>query len=431
MLKKFSKLFKFLFFISLVFNSVEATRNVSKFFPFLEKPSDYITKRQSNISPSVFLISSSSALGSTGGTIGIPRLYGAYDLKYVIDSIVANGNPSYNPFSGEPGYVNWNTKNIDFAVDGKIKGKGISFGLEKNLFGTDFSIGAFIPLMHVNTSIRYAFQPSNYVNSIQSATQQEVDMLNRVRRSVHSELELKGDDWSKFGLGDVDAYIKWGRLFDHVLKMKSVDFEFRLGMLIPTGEEFDRDYPSSKSFMGDGHWGAYADFVSEFELKQNWKLGFISGLVKQFKETKDIRIPVYKEPSLFSAIHGNIEVDPGVTYKLCPYFTLENITDGVHFHLRTNMVRHKRDTLTDKRSNKTVSSYLESSQSDIDEVRSEKSNLSRWKYTYLTLQATYDSAEAMKDWKFSPTFYLIYDYPFGGRHVAKTHQVSLCAELHF
>ena len=74
------------------------------------------------------------------------------------------------------------------------------------------------------------------------------------------------------------------------------------------------------------------------------------------------------------------------------------------------MVRHKRDTWTDKRADKTVTSYLESTQSDIDDVRSEKSNLSRWKYTYLTLQAIYDSVEAIKDWKFTPTFYLTYDY---------------------
>ena len=111
---------------------------------------------------------------------------------------------------------------------------------------------------------------------------------------------------------------------------------------------------------------------------------------------------------------------------------MENVTDGVHFQLRANMVRHRWDTYTDKRANKSVLSYLEqTSLSDIESIRNEKNRLSRWKYTYMTLQATYDSKEAMKDWKFTPTFHLIYDYPFGGRNVAKTHQVSLSAELHF
>ena len=415
--------------------SVQATRNVSKYFPFLEKPADYVTKKKSNVSPALFLISSSSALKQNGGTIGIPELHGSYNLKDIIEGVntvkIAAGQSSYNPFSSEPGYVNWNTKDIYFRADGKIKGKGISLGLEKNLFGTGFSVGAFASLMHINTSIRFYFSPSNLATSIQNVTQQEVDMLDRVRRSVHTELRLKGDDWSKFGIGDVDAYVKWGHLFDHVMKMKSIDMNIRFGALIPTGDKADKDYSSSKPFMGNEHWGAYADLVTEFELKQNWKLGFMAGLCKQFEKTYDMRIPIYKEPLLFSAIHGNVEVDPGLTYKLCPYFTLENITDGVHFHLRTNMVRHKRDNWIDKRSNKDVLSYLESTRSDIESVRSEKSNLSRWKYTYLTLQAIYDSVDAMKNWKFTPTFYLTYDYPFGGRNVAKTHQVSLCAELHF
>lgn len=418
-----------LVFVAFSATSIIPLHNTSRYFPFLEKPEEYITKGRSYICPSLFFTSAATAFKSGGGNRGIPELWGKYDLRDVIASINATRSEAYNPFTLEPGYVDWNSKAIKFFVDGKIKSQGLILDVEQNLFKSDFSLGFLLPVMHVNTLLRFTFDRENSNSTVSNnITSQEIDMLDRIRRSVHQELGLQGNDWSKSGIGDIDLHLKWRQFFDHALKMTSIDLNLQVGLLCPTGTKSHNDYPSSVPFMGNGHWGTYFDLVTEFELKQNWKLGFMGGLAYQFKKKHNVRIPYLGESALFSAIVGDIEVDPGLTFKVSPYFTLENMMDGLNFQLRYAFLKHSADTLQDKRADKTVPSYL--SAEGADGIRSEKRNLSERTSHYLTMQVIYDSREAMKNWSLYPTFYLVYDYPLSGKNISKTHQLTCGVELH-
>jgi len=409
------------------------SRSNNRYFPFLERPGEYVTAKKSFFYPSIFITNASTAFKAIGGNTGIPELWGTYDLKEVIQGLevvkAASGIANYNPFINEIGYDDWNSKELRFRVDGKIKSRGLALALNQNFFKSNFSCGCFLPIMKVNTSLRFTFNPEISHADTKEITQPELEMLDRVRRSVHSDLCLQGADWSKTGFGDLDLFFKWRSAWDHKLKMKTIDTNIRAGILVPTGSLSHKDYPSSVSFMGDGHWGIYLDSATEFELKQNWKLGLIAGFVYQFANTRDRRISYCAEPPMFSALSGNIEIDPGNTIKISPYFTLENLMDGLNFQIRYTYLRHSPDVWTDKRDDKAVESYLELDIPNIERTRSARRWLSRWEIDYVTLQVVYDSVEGMKHWTWEPKIYAILDYAFSGKGAAKTHQFTLGVEL--
>jgi hypothetical protein len=433
----FSSKLKIGFLFSLIFVSpIFAARNASRYLPFLERPEEYVTQGKSHVYPALFITSASTAFRSMGGNGGIPELWGMYNLKNVISSVAAARKSVYNPFANEPGYTDFNEKDLRFSMNGKIKSRGLILSAEKvfsrrSNWLKNFSAGFFIPLMIVNTSMRFSLDKENSHADARSATDAEVDLFDRVRRKVHNDLGLKDDNWSKTGLGDLDLHIGWRRYFDHVLKMRSIDLNLRGGLLVPTSQKRDKNFPSSIPFMGNGHWGIYGDLVSEFELKQNWKLGVMFALIKQFDRTYDRRIPYLHEPPMFSALSGNVKVDRGITAKASTYFTLENLMDGLHSQFRYTFLRHCADVWDDKRDDKSVKSYLESTDSNAPFVRSTRKYMSRWKYHYITLEVIYDSVEAMRNWFLKPKIYAILDYAFTGRGVSKTHQFTIGAQFHF
>jgi len=410
------------------------SRNPSRYFPFLEKPEEYVTKRKSYVYPSLFLTTASTAFKRHGGNTGIPELWGRYDLKQVIASLSAikscSGCPDYNPFSDEPGYTDWSSKSLRFYMNGKIRSQGVMLECCQNLLGSSVSCGFSVPFMRVNSSIRFMFDRQNSHADSRYATIEEEDMLNRVRREVHSDLGLAGENWSVTGPGDVDAYLQWRQFWDHKLMVRGIDLNVRAGTLIPTGRRRDEDVSASIPFMGNGHWGVYGDAVCELELKQNWKLGVMLGLIHEFSNKEERRIPYHSEPTMFSAIKGNIEVDPGLTFKISPYFTLENFKDGMHAQIRYTYRKHSADTWRDLRLDKCVKSYLESERSGSKCVRASRNSLSSFTSHHVTFQVVYDPKEAMNNWWLKPKFYAMLDYATMGRGVSKTHQLTVGIELH-
>ncbi|NIA31823.1 MAG: hypothetical protein GWP06_18175, partial [Actinobacteria bacterium] len=296
--------------------SVFASHNPSRYFPFLERPEEYISQGRSYVYSGLFITNAATAFKGDGGNLGIPELWGEYNLKQVIESLnavkTAAGQGPYNPFSGEPGYVNYNQKDLIFNVDGKIKSRGIIVSAEQKLF-RGFSAGFFLPIMRVNSTMNYQFNSDTSHVDLRSPTKAEVELFDRVRRTVHTDLGLKGGDWSKTGIGDLDLHLGWRHYWDHKLKMRGIDFNLKAGVLFPIGTKRDENYPSSIPFMGNGHWGVSGDIAVEFELKQNWKVGFIGSYIHQFPKTKNRRASYFYEPTIFSAVSGDIEVDRGRT----------------------------------------------------------------------------------------------------------------------
>lgn len=425
----------FTFLLLSKFTVLHSTHNNSRFFPFLEKPYIYTRsefKRTGTLYPALFFTSAPGAFGPQKNRVGIHELTGKYDLKDVIDGLRGveeniKGNTFVNPFVVEGGvYANtFVDKIIKFEVGGKVKSVGVMFQYEYDLPQTNLTLGCFLPFMHVTSNQTFAI---NERDSRIGVTLQAGDkeLIDRVRRSVHESLGLAGPDFVKSGIGDLDVYMRWHTTWEYLRLMRSINFNIQGGFVIPTGQKNVANQPTSVPFMGDGHGGLYLDVCEEFELKQDWRLGFTFGFLHQLKRRKKSRMPVGSEPLLFGAVEDLMEVEPGFTFKFSPYFNFGNLTDGLNAQLRYTYLRHDGDGFFDMRTTS------EKSKLATNLVQAE--DRSKWRMNFLTFQLCYDSYEAMKNWLLKPKIYAIYDFPFewlGGKNAPKYHQFTLGVEFNF
>ena len=440
---------KFLFFLFILLNPVFlfSSHNTSRYFPFLEKPEDYVSLgKKTYITPSLFLTTASTAYRRGGGNTGIPELWGDYDLKDIIFAL-KQVDPFYiDPTFLEKGTKDWVGKSIKFNVGGKITSRGLNLGYKQNLHFGGLSLGGFIPFAHVKTTSRFVFINDGSdigVNNLKIGEQYQVD---RIRTQVQNDLGVMGSDWSKTGFGDLDLFINWEKNWDHKLLIRNIDLNLRFGVLCPTGIKRDINCPTSVPFTNNGHWGGYLDAVLDLELKQDLRFGMMFGFMDLFKKTMLRRISVYKEPVIFSPLISEVSVNPGITFKFSPYLEFQNIRDGLNLQGRFTYLKHSADTWKDMRSDDVVKSYLDqtvdslrdlqdypnyATSEDIRKNKEHKEYISRWSSYYLTLELTYNSKEAFNNWLLQPIIYFIYDYPASGGGISKTHQLTLGVELHF
>lgn len=431
---------KLLFLLFLIPSILLATHTGGRYFLFLEKPENYVTKNHSFIDVSAFYSTVSTAYKRYGGTCGIPELYGAYDLKDVINSL-HQVQPTADPIYDVTGSHYLDNKSLPFHVTGKMNTIGLILSYEQNLKKIklqNLTIGICVPVMDSDVVSRFEFRRKDFQEKYKILSDFEVSKIDEIRRLTHRMIGFKGTCKSCGGVGDIDMHLRGNLYFDHALMMRSVDLNLQGGVIIPSGKKMNDLYPATVPFMNDGHWGIYLDFIPEFELKQDLKVGMILGGLILFNDTQARNLAVGKEPTIYSAVSGNVEIDPGSTFKFSPYLTLENLADGAHIQLRYTYMRHGMDKWTDKRCCcKEIPSYLDTTphagltRCELENNLCYKQQLSKWRAHYFTIQAIYDSKLAFKKWFLEPKFYATYDMPINGNGFCKTHQITVGAQLFF
>lgn len=417
---------------------LKAHHNGTRYFPFLEKTEDIVTKKQSHVAPEFFYLMSSTAHKHGGGNGGLPELWGKYDLKDVVASVAAvQGNAVADSVKNIMS-PDLRDKSLKFRVDGKIHAQGLALNYEHALKWNGFSVGFWLPVMHMSMTSRFnldlnsSYGIDGFPRPLAEIIDGDVVMtsegrsIDAARRAAHDRLGFEGNQWEASGFGDLDLHLRWNYFMDHQWLMRSIDNYVQVGVIVPTGMTTKVSEPLSLPAMGNGHWGAYFDVVPEFELKQDWKFGFMFGALYQFKDTYNLRLPIGNEPAPYSALTGKTEVKPGLTAKLSPYFTLENLTDGVHFQIRYTYLRHNIDKLYDRRADQSVPSYLTSGTAVAQHER-----MSKWRSHFFSFQLMYDAKQAMQKLGMDPLLYATYDLPISGNGIAKMHQISVGARLHF
>ncbi len=440
------RFFYFFFFALLLIPSLFSGHNTSRYFPFLERPENYLIKSKRFFSPTLFSTTASSAFKRMHGKTGIPELWGPYDLKDIIASLEAvkkgMGEVFTNPFLDTPGVEGLVDRSILFDVDGKVTSLGIFLEGAHQLFSKHLYIGFSIPFMHVEARSRYILRSKStdkikidpVVGALLSG---ELNQVERVRLDVHKDLGIEPFDWPQTGFGDLDCYLRWNVHGNHIFLMRSIDINILGGIVFPTSVMMDNDNPASVPFMGNGHVGFYIDLHSEFELKHDIKVRTLTSFMFQAPSTRTRRIAVYKESDIFSALIGRVKVTPGNTFKFSSYITFENILDGLHLHGRYTYLRHSEDSRHDKRDDKTIRSYLEQipdvdrTEKDIKDNIDFKKKLSSWRAHYISVQIAYEPKAALQNWKLDPVFYVKIDTPYGGSGISKTHHISPGAILRF
>lgn len=438
------KLFKYVIVLSFLnYINLFSTHNTNRYFPFLERPEDYIIKNKSHISPALFFTRASDAHLKGEAKGGIPELWGKYDLMDIIDGMQeVQGDSFVNPIQVFNGPADsWINKSVRYKVDEKIKTFGLLLNYEQQIYKNLLQLGASIPLMHVNTTDRYAFLQRDSASIFSNLKIGELNELDSIRRYTHDQINLKPGNWNKTGFGDLDFHLRLNKTWEYKLRLKRIDLDLQPGLIFPTGVKSDKNNPMSVPFMGNGHWSLYLDLITQIELKQDWIFGVLAGFAYQFDKTRNIRIPVYKEPAMFSALTRDIKISPGNTYKISPYIAALNLSDGLNLRARYTYLRHNKDKWSDN-SNSSVKSYLNQTtdflsggknitQEEIQNNIKNKKDLTKWSSHYITLQVDYDAKEASNKWFMDPIIFALVDYHFQGNASCQSNQVTLGVELHF
>ena len=420
-----------------------ATRTSSRNFSNLQNSSDFVVKKEhrQQLRPSFFMTFASSALqrdNDDGGCSPI-ELWGKYDFRELIQARNIYVGNTTDPLAADSAFTG--RDKLIYRVDSDIKTTGLMLAYDLRLGdctikNARWSIGASVPVASVQTFVKYTFNKD--ASDFASISDDSVALLDVRRRKFHQDIGLAGNVWNQVGLGDLDVHLNWTYERDHCLKMRNVILQNSLGVLIPVGKRSHFSFPSSVDLLGSGHAGIFNDLFMEFELKTNWKLGFLLSGLWQFEDMRQRKISVYKEPAPFSPLlANNIAIRPGFTFKMAPSFALENIMEGVNAKATYTYVRHGEDIWEQRNDIDGGRSYLvckpttKISPIDIIENVNAKQFATSWRGHFISLDIAYDSNQTLNHWKYDPVFFVVYDYPLGGLGASKASELKLGVKLRF
>ena len=395
------------FFIgAFVSQTVVAMSFDNRFIPLLQRPRLTVNGSRSEVAGEIFVTTASNAFNELQQDIPLAEIFGKFDQAELAKGIAALGNP--NPLPSEFQIMS----KIPWEVSGKRQAQGVTFRWDQSIMEW-LSTGISLYFMRVESRYLFKLDAVNTEPHI-SLKPGDAVLLDDSRRSMLQEIGICEGTVTQHGFGDIDWYVRFGNMWEYALRFRRIDAGARVGLLIPSGLCRKESEPASIPFGGNGHWGLYGEIDALFELKEDWKVGFLLRLNKRFSDTKDRRMPAAKEPSVFGAAVGQACVDPGVTAIFVPYFLFENLREGLSLGLNYNLAWHQQDSW----------SNLSGCTVQLKDVETR----SKWSSEYFTVTALYDFGKVKVKRELNPIFTFYWDVPsslFLSSRVDRAHRVSL------
>lgn len=398
-----------IFLLVLVGASVHGMVYDNRYFPLLQRPYVTVEGRPSHYAMELFVTTSSKAFGRFEAEIGLPEIQGMFDEQALASSIAATGKP--NPLRSQLQFIS----EFPWTMEGKIQSQGFALSYEQS-FASWIKAGFYLMVMRSESSI-------SFFPKFDTVTPEEKQELGQDMRNMFSTLGITRMQAQQVGFGDIDMYLRFGYLWDYVLKCRAIQAGARIGFLAPSGVTTELDNPASVPFGGNGFKGIYGSIDAELELKEDWKTGGLLRLSKRFAQTSLHRMPVNREPNMFGAVIGSARVNPGLTLIASWYASFENLREGFGARLAYTFIDHFKDSWHDKRSNKTVPVQL-----GVVEERS------RWRASYVTINAFYDFGKTVVKRDLNPIVTLGWDIPVPvgeAQDFSKSNKISLGIEYNF
>ncbi len=363
--------------------------------------------------------------------IGIFDIFGLYDENRVADALVAIGQP--DPFDLFPTLARFRKQNILWIMEGKIQTQGAAFQWDQHIWRNLWMGGSFF-FMHLYS--RNAFELSRESIALLHISPDDQARLDELRRVMNKQLGLNAAVFNTTGFSDIDFYLRVGNIWDYLYKFRRIDAGLKVGVMFPTGLTRKITNPASIPFGGDGHWGVYTAIDTEFELKEDWKVGMHARVNKRFAKTKLERMPVIggqqpciegspvvSEQQLYGAVQGFARIDPGFTFIVSPYARLENIREGFGLQIGYTVAHHMKDNWTDERAVKMPPVNLEANRKK-----------SQWTAEFVTVDAFFDCTQILSCHWSVPIVSFKWDVPvkfFAAQGAVKTNRIMLGVELNF
>jgi len=412
-IRKISLFFCLLLVSSYCFSMVYDNR----FLPLFKRPYSKKIDAPSRLGASFFATGANQAVGMHDDIIEIPALYGSYNQKNLGQALVRCG--CENPLRHE-------LQNVDlpWCINGRIKTQGVSLVYDQAVSKYIYVGGSFL-FMSMDSLFCFTFDRGEF-GWLPDRAERELNDIYEARCKMHNMIGIEDPNYHQIGFGDVDLYLRVGKIWDFLYKFRRIDAGVTVGALLATGLCRNINIPSSIPFGGNGHYGMYFSADAEFELKEDMKIGFLARFNKRFAKTCTHRLPICGEHPLFGALRAPVKVNPGFTFIFAPYFSWEHLRQGLGFGAGYTLLYHNCDSWQDCRSAEQKNAL------PVDFAR--VNGLTEWSCDYVTLSAFYDFSEYESIRKLDPVLYLSWDIPsviLVGSAIPKTNRVSLGLEVNF
>jgi len=384
----------------------------NRFFPLFQRPRIGVDGLPSSFAIDYTISTASKAFNDDEGEIGIPELFGNFDL-----SILGRGFEVVGKSNLIRSDLQAANSKLPFDMEGKIQSQRLAFSYYQRLVQW-FSIGFSWFFMRVNSRQKFILGDTNL--SLGPGDELEI---NDTRRCMFFDLGLRESHSAQLGFSDIDSFLRVGRLWEYTLKCRRIDAGLSLGLLIPTGVKQELNNPSSVPFGGNGHWGFYVSIDALFELREDLKVGMLLRVNKRLPRTQLHRMPAVGEPQIFGSIVGSARVNPGATVIFSPYFMLENLRKGLGIGLYYTLTSHQEDEWNDRRLDKVIPVNLK-----------QVIDFSSWGSDYVTLNVFYDFGKEKVKRSIDPIISFRWNIPamfFVSSRVVRTHEVALGIEFAF
>lgn len=411
MSKKITSKKKFFLFILLCVPGVaHAELYDNRFIPLFMPPQSFIDDLPSSAEFDFVVTTASESFATDEKRIGIPEIFGIFDLNTLSIAITETGKES-------PLRSDLRGQKLPYIVNGRIQTQGFFIPYYQKI-SDRFSFGCSLLFMRSNSRQFFTLN----TQEVRNLKPGDIFDIDRARREAFEEIGLIQNDAAQHGIGDIDAYFRYGSSWDYIFKCRKIWSGLSFGVFIPSGVKTTLKSAASIPYGGNGHTGLYVKGDALFEVQEDKKVGFLLEISKRLPKTMLTRMPVEaSEPYIFGAVIGNARINPGVTVAFSPYFLLENLRDGLGLGVHYTLTSHSKDSWCDKRADKTIPVNLEGA-----------IKTSSWGTDYFTINVFYDFGKVQKKHTFEPVLYFRWDIPsmlFVSHSVPKTTKVSIGMKL--
>lgn len=387
-----------------------ATIYDDRFIPLFVPQQFFIEGLPSAFELDFVAITASEAFARDEKTVGIPELFGTFDLNTLATSLLemTGKSPLRSDLLG---------RELPFFVDGRIQGQGFFMRYCQSV-SDHFTLGC--ELLFLKTNSRQEFRiDAEKVRNLKPGDYNEIE---ESRRLAFTEIGLVENNSAQHGIGDIDLYIRGGKMWEYTLKCRRIYAGLTFGGFVPTGVKTNLYNAASIPYGGNGFGGFYLKGDSLFELKEDIKVGFLLEISKRIGRTTLARMPMQaSEPYIFGSIIGKAHISPGATLGFSPFFILENLRAGLGVGVHYTLTSHWKDSWCDRRENPKFPVDL-----------SQAIRTSKWGSDYFTINVFYDFGKQPTKHIIDPIVFFRWDIPsmlFVSHNVPKTTKVSLGVEL--
>jgi hypothetical protein len=396
----------FLCIILLSIGRVRAEIYDNRFIPLFSPPQYFVEDLSSSFEFDFIAATASKAFANDEKEVGIPEIFGIFDLNTLAIAMMKNGekSPLRSDLLGRP---------LPFVTTGRIQAQGFTARYYQRI--TDYiTLGCNLIFMRSNSRQTFVLN----TQEVKNVTPGDIIDIDQARRESFEIIGLTKNDISQHGISDLDVYVRFGKAWDYVAKCRKVYAGLSLGMLAPTGVKTTLNCAASIPYGGNGHWGFYARGDSLFEVQEDKKIGFVLEAIVRTPKTVTTRMPIMaSEPYIYGAIIGQSRISPAATIGFSPYFMLEHLRDGFGLGVHYTLESHGKDKWTDCRVDKSV---------PVDLTNAMKT--SKWGADYFTIDIFYDFGKTKTKHVIDPVLTFRWDIPsmlFVSHLIPETHKISL------